>query len=331
MEAKSYKRKRGGGKHVGRWILCFIALLVTFAPSLLRNQKVNNLPQMGIESDLLLTTFLPQVPHQICQVSDNKVGVGGIEVDAPRFETMLYTVQTGDSLWEIAHQQRLKLDTILSANQSIKNAKLLRVGQKLRIPNQEGIFHEVKKGQTISSISGVYKIEAKKILKANKISDPRKLPEGREIFIPGAKLFPPTKEYLVGDIGFLCPLKGGWFSSGYGYRRDPFDGKIRFHTGIDIGAYQGTQIMASKGGNVIYSGWISGYGNIVIIKHEDGYITKYAHNSVNLVSEGMYVRQGQVIALVGNTGRSEGSHLHFEICKNGETVNPASFISPPQR
>ncbi|MEW6607691.1 MAG: M23 family metallopeptidase [bacterium] len=331
MEAKRKNRKRRGGKHIERSVLIFIALLITFLPSLYKNQILaNTQSSLKIKSDLLLTTFIPQVHYQICKVKDyNKAGIGGIEVEEPSFETMLYTVRPGDTLSEIAHKQGLKIDTIVSANRNIKGIASLRAGQKLRLPNQDGVFHKVGKGETISNISTTYKISPEKILDANDISKPKDLMAGKEIFIPGAKLLPATKEYIVGGMGFIRPIKGGWFSSGYGYRRDPFNGQIRFHTGVDIGSYQGTSIMAAKSGEVINSGWITGYGNIVIIKHSGGYVTKYAHNSRNLVSKGMYVRQGEVIALVGSTGRSEGSHLHFEICKNGHPVNPASFISLP--
>jgi len=332
MEAKNYNRKKRGKSHVGMGILVFLALLVTFFPPLIRSQIVGSCPQRGVGSDLLLTTVIPQIHKQICQVSEtNEIGVGGIEVDKPSFETMLYTVQPGDTLWEIAQRRGLNLDTLLSANQRIKNVSSLRVGQRLRIPNQNGVFHKVKKGQTLSNISRAYNVSVEKIIEDKNISKPKKLLAGREIFIPGARLLPATKEYLLGGIGFIRPVRTGWLSSGYGYRRDPFSKKIRFHTGVDIASYQGTPVRASKSGKVIYSGWVRGYGNMIVIKHTGGYTTKYGHNLRNLVSKGMYVRQGQIIALVGSSGRSKGSHLHFEICKNGRPVNPASFISLPHR
>jgi len=328
-EAKIDKRKKRGKSHIGRWILVYSALVITFLPPMMRSQKVSQLPKIGLENDLLLTTFLPQVPKQIPQVSNN-IGVGGIEVETPTFETILYTVQLGDTLWEIAHREGLNVDTILGANKSVRKRGFLRTGQKIRIPNQKGVFHEVTEGQTLSSISKIYKVSKEKIMEINNISDSKPLVAGKEIFIPGAKLLPSSKEYLLGEIGFLRPVRSGWFSSGYGYRRDPFNGEIRFHTGVDLGAYEGTPILASKSGEVTFSGWISGYGNIVVVKHTNGYSTKYAHTARNLVSKGMFVRQGQVIALAGNTGRSEGPHLHFEICKNGIPVDPTSFISLPR-
>lgn len=335
MEARrNYNRKKGRGskRYIGRWILVFFALLFTFLPPLFRSQADTNSSQVKLESDLLLTTFTPEAQYQICEVNNNnnQVGIGGIEVEEPVFDTMFYTVQPGDTLYNIATRKKVNIDTVLSANRNVKKLGLLRIGQKLRIPNQKGVFHKVEKGQTISKISSLYKVDAEKILEVNSISRPKSLTSGTEIFIPGAKLLPSTQQYLLGsDIGFIQPISGGWFSSGYGYRRDPFTNEIRFHTGVDIAAYSGASIRASKSGKVTFSGWQKGYGNIIVIKHSDGYWTKYAHNLKNLVSQGDYVRQGQVIGLVGSTGRSIGSHLHFEICKNGHAVNPASFISLP--
>lgn len=334
MESKNHnnrKRGRGNKSHIGRWILVFFALLFTFLPPLFRTQISANTPQLRLESDLLLTTFSPQVHSQICEVNNSKVGIGGIEVDEPSFETMFYTVQPGDTLYNIAIRKKINVDTVLSANRNVKGLNSLRIGQKLRIPNQKGIFHKVQKGQTITNIASAYKINAQKILEANNISKPENISAGKEIFIPGAKLLPSTQQYLLGsEIGFLQPVNGGWLSSGYGYRRDPFTAEIRFHTGVDIATYYGASIRASKRGIVTFSGWQQGYGNIVVIKHPDGYFTKYAHAMKNLVSKGDYVRQGQTIALVGSTGRSIGPHLHFEICKNGQLINPSSFISLPR-
>lgn len=333
MEVKNHKRKRGGKNHVGRSVLVSLALLVTFLPPLIRNQILANSPQRGVGSDLLLTTIIPQIHKKSCQVNDtNGIGVGGIEVDKPPFETMYYTIQPGDTLGEIAENRGLNLDTLLSANQHIRNISLLRAGQRLRLPNQKGVFHKVKKGQTLNNISSIYKVSVEKIVEVNNISKSNHLLAEKEIFIPGARLLPNIKEgYLLGDREFIRPVRAGWFSSGYGYRRDPFTANIQFHTGVDIGAYYGAPIMAAKSGKVIYSGYMQGYGNIIVIRHPNGYITKYAHNSRNLVFTGMDVKQGQVIALMGSSGRSEGPHLHFEIYKNGSPANPASFISLSSR
>jgi murein DD-endopeptidase MepM/ murein hydrolase activator NlpD len=111
-------------------------------------------------------------------------------------------------------------------------------------------------------------------------------------------------------------------SSGYGFRADPFNGELKFHHGIDIAAPAGADIHAAAKGTVIFSGEQKGYGNVVIVDHGNGYRTKYAHNKENLAKEGDEVDYGSVIARVGSTGRSTGSHVHFEVTYEGRAVNP---------
>ncbi|MBI2267177.1 MAG: M23 family metallopeptidase [Armatimonadetes bacterium] len=118
---------------------------------------------------------------------------------------------------------------------------------------------------------------------------------------------------------FMRPT-GGLLTSRYGYRWG------RLHRGVDLASRSGTMIRASRGGVVSYSGWMSGYGNLVEINHKDGYSTRYAHNSANLVRKGDLVRAGQPIARVGSTGRSTAPHVHFEVLKNGRSLNPQSCL-----
>lgn len=120
---------------------------------------------------------------------------------------------------------------------------------------------------------------------------------------------------------YIKPLSGGRFSSGFGSRWG------RMHKGVDWACSTGTTIRASRGGVVTQAGWSNGYGYCVTISHGDGVITKYAHLSKITVSSGQYVSQGEKIALSGNTGRSTGPHLHFEIVKNGTAVNPLNYVS----
>ena len=120
---------------------------------------------------------------------------------------------------------------------------------------------------------------------------------------------------------FLQPVSGS-IVSGFGYRRHPILGGVRFHYGVDIAAPFGTTICAAADGVVVFAGWRRAYGNTVIIDHGNGLATLYAHCSELLVSEGAVVRQGQPIARVGSTGLATGPHLHFEVRRYGEPVNP---------
>jgi murein DD-endopeptidase MepM/ murein hydrolase activator NlpD len=122
------------------------------------------------------------------------------------------------------------------------------------------------------------------------------------------------------------PVKSGWLSSYFGKRTDPFTGKPANHTGIDFAGKHGDEIVAVADGVVTWSGDRYGYGVMVEITHGNGYSTRYAHNSENLVVVGDEVKKGQVVALMGKTGRATGPNLHFEVLRNGSRVNPVSFI-----
>ncbi|MFQ5610379.1 MAG: M23 family metallopeptidase, partial [Woeseiaceae bacterium] len=122
------------------------------------------------------------------------------------------------------------------------------------------------------------------------------------------------------------PVGAGWISSYFGKRTDPFTGKPANHTGIDFAGRLGQEITAVAAGVVTYSGDRYGYGIMVEINHGNGYATRYAHNSENLVQVGDEVRKGQAVALMGDTGRATGPNLHFEVVRNGRRVNPVSFI-----
>jgi len=122
------------------------------------------------------------------------------------------------------------------------------------------------------------------------------------------------------------PIKRGWISSYYGTRTNPFTGKLQFHKGMDFAAKSGSDVLAVAGGVVTWSSKRYGYGNLVEINHGNGYITRYGHNKTNLVGVGDTVKKGQIISLMGSTGRSTGPHVHFEVIKNGRQINPKKFV-----
>jgi murein DD-endopeptidase MepM/ murein hydrolase activator NlpD len=126
-------------------------------------------------------------------------------------------------------------------------------------------------------------------------------------------------------VAFMWPLRGR-ITSGFGSRSDPFSGRRSFHNGIDISAEQGTPVKACADGEVIFSGWKDGYGNLVVLKHTNGYISVYGHNSVLKKNEGDIVSRGEIVSLSGMTGAVTGAHLHFEIQKYQTPLNPLRMM-----
>ncbi len=205
------------------------------------------------------------------------------------------------------------------------------IEQKAETPPQtespiDGIFHIVKKGENLYRISKTYGIDLSKIVEINNIEDPSKIYIGQPVFIPGA-----TKQLKIPTIQrktshnstvtlFIWPVSGE-ISSRFGEKRSN-----HYHSGIDIRSLYGIPIHASKAGIVIFSGYQRGYGRTVIIDHQDGFSTLYAHNCKNLVKVGDRVSQGEVIAKVGTTGNASGSHVHFEIRVNGIAIDPLPYL-----
>jgi murein DD-endopeptidase MepM/ murein hydrolase activator NlpD len=122
------------------------------------------------------------------------------------------------------------------------------------------------------------------------------------------------------------PVDGGWMSSYYGRRTDPFTGKPANHKGVDFAGKAGASVFAVADGVVTWSSKRYGYGELIEINHGNGYSTRYAHNSENLVAVGDEVKKGQAVALMGDTGRATGPNLHFEVLHQGKQVNPVNFI-----
>jgi murein DD-endopeptidase MepM/ murein hydrolase activator NlpD len=125
------------------------------------------------------------------------------------------------------------------------------------------------------------------------------------------------------------PLIGGWISSHFGYRADPFTGHGAFHAGVDFAGPSGSRVIAVGPGVVSYAGWKQGYGNVVEITHPTGYVTRYGHNSRNLVRIGQSVQKNDAIAIIGSTGRSTGTHVHFEVLRDGNVLNPMKYLAAP--
>ncbi|GHU97917.1 hypothetical protein FACS189483_05140 [Spirochaetia bacterium] len=248
-----------------------------------------------------------------------------LEYSKPRMLLLsAYTIQSGDTISELAVHFGLDQGTLISLN-SIRYPRALRIGQILQIPNQDGILYKVKAGDTLASIAEKQGIQAPAIQMVNELFS-EQINTGTSLFIPGVKMDNGELQEIIGTV-FIWPIRG-YITSNYGYRPNPFGGGGRqFHTGLDIGAPMGTPIAAAMSGRVISVGYNETNGNYVVISHHSGYRTLYAHMSVIRVKSGAYVGTGTRIGDVGNTGYSTGPHLHFTVYKNGVTVNPRTLMN----
>ncbi len=233
-----------------------------------------------------------------------------------------YKIEEGDIIGEISRNYGLNQDTLLSIN-NIRNSRLIQIGQILKIPNQDGIMYTVKSGDTLSSIAEAYETDPHAVQTANELFSDMVYPNST-LFLPGAQLNTVEVQEINGDL-FIWPVNS-YITSLYGYRPSPFTGVRQFHTGLDIGAPTGTPVKAAMSGRVTATGYDDVTGNHVVITHHSGYRTLYAHLNVIQVKTGTYVRTGERIGDVGNTGLSTGPHLHFTVYKNGVTVNPRQLM-----
>ncbi len=230
----------------------------------------------------------------------------------------VHKVKKGETLSHIAKDYGISMDTICG-NNKLPSYDIISEGTVLKIPNKDGILYSVKQGQNISAISRIYRISVEKILAENNLKNGDFVSPGEDIFIPDAKPLDMVP-------GFLWPVAARAITCGYGWRRNPFNvNEMDFHPGLDMRAnYE--WVKATKYGKVTYAGWLGGYGKAVLIAHPNGWKSLYGHLSRIIVNNGQYVKQGQYIGRSGNTGYSTGSHLHFELIKNGKHLNPYGYI-----
>ncbi len=239
-----------------------------------------------------------------------------IEVAHPGADQIsIYVVREGDTLSQIAELFNVSTNTIIWAN-DLARGNVIRPGETLAILPVSGIRHTVKKGETLASITKKYKGELDEVLDFNSLSADASLAVGDIVIVPYGAAPQTISSASIRSVArgaggpsldgyFLRPIVGGRRSQG-----------IHGYNGIDIAARTGTAVLASASGQVILSrsfGYNGGYGQYIVVRHNNGTQTLYAHLSNTYVFAGAYVVQGQVIGAVGNTGRSTGPHLHFEV------------------
>jgi len=267
----------------------------------------------------------------------------------PTFST--YTVQTGDTVAAIAAQHGIQVETLLWNNPDLNSdPDSISIGQQLLIPSRDGILYTVKLGDTLTDIAELYEVEVENVVGfiSNEIGDVNSVSEGALLLLPGAVPPPPpppaaTPEPIfaagapaptdagtivtpdaVSVTGFAWPVYGP-ISEYYGAPR----GAGTYHQGLDIDQtfnYGGPIAAAAPGQVVLATSDGYGYGSYVVIRHDNGYETLYAHMSAIYVSQGQYVSQGEAIGAIGCTGYCTGPHLHFEVRVNGATVDPLAYL-----
>jgi len=257
--------------------------------------------------------------------------------DRPRAGVITYTVQLDDTVLGIAEQFKLNPNTILWANlEDLSKPFVMEVGQILLIPPVDGVLHTVKEGDTLAKIAKLYKVTPEVIVgyAPNQLASvDDALTTGAVLVVPDGDRTPPEQVAAApaapsggGGSGTSAPWRSvGFIWPTYGLLTQRF--WLPAHPAIDIGASTGTPVAAADEGTVISAGWSPvGYGNMIMIRHSDGFATLYAHLSRIDVSYGDYVARGQRIGAVGSTGRSTGPHLHFEVQTGGRSYNPLIYL-----
>lgn len=235
-----------------------------------------------------------------------------LQSDGVKFK--LIHAHAGETIEEIA--QRYKVSTALvSAKSNLPEKIELKEGTPIFIPEKPGILHKFKKGDTLAKIASGYKVPIEDILIENDLESGDLFREGDKVFIPGAVIPEPPPTWVA-------PVASRVITSGFGWRNFPRDD---FHEAWDLKANYET-VYAARSGKVTFSGWLGGYGNAVIIEHNKELKTLYAHNSRLFVREGEYIQGGKPISKSGCTGYCFGPHLHFEVIRNGQSVDPRYYM-----
>ena len=246
------------------------------------------------------------------------------------------TVQDGDSISMIAQRYKVPLDSLIAAN-NLQAPYMIHPTQRLTLPPPR--TYKVKRGDTIYEISRLFSTTQTRLVRLNNIQKPYRIKEGQVLKLPMPEQVmtasgPPPKSVqtlknrvvkkapqLSGNGTFAIPVKGEIISS-YG----PKDGGLH-NDGINIAAPRGTSVTAAQSGVVAYVGnGIEGYGNLVLVRHDQGYITAYAHLDQVSVQRGSVLSKGQNIGTVGSSGNVKTPQLHFEIRKGTKALNPAVLL-----
>ncbi len=260
---------------------------------------------------------------------------GGLSLAASlKFEPLRitkYQLEAGDTLWDLSRKLGVNIDTLVSFNE-IKKAHTLQMGQTIKVPHLDGLLYDVHSNDTLEGIASNHYVTKDSIIFFNRLDTPEALQTnlmfGKKLFLPGAVYsFEERMERFGSELYGPMPAGTYRITALYGWRIHPITRARDFHRGVDLGAAIGTPVYSAQAGVVITATVDFGYGQFIAIQHKKGYISRYAHLSK------MYVRVGQTVGVqspigaVGVTGRTTGPHLHFEVLKEGEFIDPRNITA----
>lgn len=313
-------------------------------------KKFSNIEKKRIVLSLLLFLNIFFLNSCICFFDPNKIKIITSRVFKQKKARLNYTtknnqiiVKKNDTVYGIAKQNNIPIKSLIEYNK-LRPPYILKIGQKLNLPPSP--FHFVQKGDTLYSISRKYNVELASLARVNNISSPYHIYENQKLILPGSisvgktpvpsKTTSKTKNRKTAakkqnvnipkpsarsSSKFSWPVKGKIIVS-FGPQ-----GKGRHNDGINIAAKKGTPVLAAENGVVAYSGsQLKSFGNLLLLKHDDNYMTAYAHNETITVKRGDKVKKGEQIAVVGKTGSASSYQLHFEIRKGTKALNPEIYL-----
>lgn len=315
------------GKPIADFVVIAITFLVFLIGGVFNSNRFVNSATINPDVFKNTTDYLPKYQTTLLLIPEER----------KKNESIKYVVLEGDTLYSIGNRFKISADAIRYVN-NLADADTISIGQELIIPPISGIIHKVKNGDTLDKLSKLYDVPSQAIADFNYLTDLTSLSVGSELVIPDAKIPQQSTLAVTPGRGQINSTEAPVYTSGTkkGWCIWPTTTRIItqyyswYHSGLDVATPWFSAmppINACASGRVVRAGWDpTGYGIMVLIDHGNGYQTLYGHLSKLKVSVGQFVKQGTNIGTMGNTGRSTGPHLHFEVRKGSVRQNPLNHV-----
>ncbi|HEY5038286.1 MAG TPA: M23 family metallopeptidase, partial [bacterium] len=286
----------------------FAAVNHAFAPKPLPlNERPFLMSPKSTETPGAPSKIPTEKPSELSELSPDSFSLDPVDLSrllCKKIKVVVHKIESGENYWSIAKDNSIDLNTLIGANPGMPFKA--SINQPLNVPSLKGVLHVVGKAESLSSIASEYKIDQKVIKGENGLSWWKRLHPGDVLFIPNVKAIRMTAEWrkYFGQRGMFGVPFANWgkgWTSGFGWRTDPITGEEKLHKGMDFKAKYGDSVFAAGNGRVIFAGVSGGYGNLIQIKHSNGYLTYYGHLSKIYMKSGQKVRRGTLIGRVGAT------------------------------